>query len=234
MSRGRRRPARLLAWRPPFPPLALSLILYAGLLLWDERRLDMTFDLGFVRCLAGFYLGSALLRIHRAFGAGFQLGRRAQQAAEVVCLLALVFCVNRALLSNVYVVGAIVSFAATISTFSSRAPGVFGTLLEHRWLRKLGLWSYSIYLLHLVCYETAGNIVERAFGLDLAEGVGLLALVVNSVVLFGVIVLSRFSYEWIENPCRSFIKAYLASAPPPRSVSPPRPSRTPPSIPQLA
>lgn len=216
------------------PPLALSIALYAGLLLGDERRLDVTYDLGVARCLAGFYLGSALLRMHRAFGASLTLSGPARTWAEAACLGALAVSVSQAAKGNGYVVGAILSFAVTIRAFSSSSQGMLGALLENRWLRRLGLWSYSIYLLHLVCYETAANLVERGFGLDLSKGVGLLALPANAAILAVVIVLSRFTYEWIENPFRALVKARLEPAPLRSSAPPPRSSRSPSSGPPLA
>lgn len=191
------------------PPIALSFLLYAGLLAWDDSRMDLTFDLGFVRCIAGFYLGSALYRIHATLGARRELRRSLQTLAEVGCALVIAFCVSHVPESDVYVAGAIIAFALAIAVFSSTSKGVIGALLERPLLRKIGLWSYSIYLLHLVCFETAANVAERALGLDSTKEMGMLAVCADVIVLGLIIGLSSLTYEWIEKPFRSRFKARL-------------------------
>lgn len=204
------------------PPLVGSAVLYAGLLAWDERRMDLTFDLGFVRCLAGFYLGSALYRIHAKLGPRQELRRSLQSLAEVGCAFVIAFCISHLAESDVYVAAAIVTFALAITVFSSKSKGVLGSLLERPLLRKIGLWSYSIYLLHLVCFEMAGNVVERALGLDSTEGIGMLAIYIDVIVLGVIIGLSSLTYNWIEKPFRSRVKNKLLRAAPPAPV--PRPA----------
>lgn len=189
------------------PPLLTALLLYAVMLVFDERRLDITYDFGLVRCLAGFYLGSSLLRLNRRWGSRLELGRVAQAVAEALCLALVAVCVGHARDHNLFIAGAVLAFAATIWVFSSKSNGPLGRLLRASWLREIGLWSYSIYLLHLVCFEVGGDLVEFAFGVELSGGIGPKAIFLNAVVLAVIIAVSRWTYERIEKPFRDFAKA---------------------------
>lgn len=203
------------------PPLIASLVMYAALFVVDGgRHMDITYDLGFVRCLAGFYLGSAIFRLHQKLGAKLELHGSSQTIAEIACAIGVVFCVSHVPRGDVYVAGAIASFAAAISIFSSKSKGLIGRLLESPALRKVGTWSFSIYLLHLVCFEVAGNVVHHVLGYELEGGIGPIAIVFNIAVLAVVVGVSRQTYEWIEKPFRGRAKARLAKA---------RPAAAPPS-----
>ena len=83
-------------------------------------------------------------------------------------------------------------------------------MLEAPWLRKLGLWSYSIYLLHLVCLEVGGDLAQYVFGIELTGGIGPKAILLNAVVLAVIIAVSRWTYERIEKPFRDLAKARVA------------------------
>lgn len=189
------------------PALLGALLLYVVMLVFDDRRLDITYDFGLVRCLAGFYLGSSLLRLQKRWGAWPALGKAAQAIAEVLCLALVSVCVGYARESNFFIGGAVLAFAASICVFSSRSSGPLGALLAAPWLRKIGLWSYSIYLLHLVCFEVGGDLVQLTLGIDLSGGIGPKAIFLNAAVLAVVIAVSRWTYERIEKPFRDLAKA---------------------------
>lgn len=197
------------------PPFVAALVMYALLFAFDgDRHMDITYDLGFIRCLAGFYLGSGIFRLHQKLGPKLELQGSTQTIAEIACAIGIVFCVSHVPKGNVYVLGAIASFAAAISIFSSKSKGLIGRLLESPMLRKVGTWSFSIYLLHLVCFEVAGNMVHHVLGYELEGGIGPIAIVFDIAVLAVVVGLSRQTYEWIEKPFRRRAKARLAEARP--------------------
>jgi peptidoglycan/LPS O-acetylase OafA/YrhL len=193
------------------PPFVAAFLMYAALFSLDgDRQMDITYDFGWLRCLAGFYLGSGIFRLHRQLGSKLELRGSLQTVAEIACAISIAYCVDHVPRGDVYVIGAILSFAAAISIFSSSSKGPFGALLENRLLRKIGTWSFSIYLLHLVCFEVAGNVVHHVLGFDLEGGIGPLAIALDVVVLAVCIGLSRCTYEWIEKPFRGRAKARLA------------------------
>jgi peptidoglycan/LPS O-acetylase OafA/YrhL len=193
------------------PPLVFALLLYGALLVHDERRLDITYDFGLLRCIAGFYLGSCLLRLSRRWGARLRLARGAQAGAELACVAAVIWCVSNAASSQLSLPGALLAFAASIYVFSRDTSGPLGALLKTPWLGKLGIWSYSIYLLHLVCFEVAGDVAEYVLGMKLQPGIGPIAILLNALVIAFVIALSRYTYEWIEEPFRERVKARVAA-----------------------
>lgn len=199
------------------PPLIGALMLYTGLLVWDDRRLDVTYDFGVIRCLAGFYLGSFLYRLlERRTSRPLAHNRLTRTVAEMAVVAAIAVSVNCVPQGRVFVIGALIAFAVAISLFASSNSGAIGALLETPLLRKLGRWSYSIYLVHLICFETAGNLAEYVLGLDLSRGIGVLAVALDAVTLVAVVAISRHTYEWIENPFRELMKARLTRALRPR------------------
>jgi peptidoglycan/LPS O-acetylase OafA/YrhL len=112
------------------------------------------------------------------------------------------------------VVGALVAFASSILVFSSKSGGVLGSVLELPLLRKIGVWSFSIYLLHLVCFEVAGNIATYGFGLDLKHGIGASAWLWDAATLGVVLVLARSTYQRVEEPLRNFVKERVTETAP--------------------
>ncbi|HVZ34932.1 MAG TPA: acyltransferase, partial [Polyangiaceae bacterium] len=57
--------------RPRIVPLLIGVVaLYAVLLGWPSRHLNYTYDFGLLRCVAGFYLGSALYRLRARMASG--------------------------------------------------------------------------------------------------------------------------------------------------------------------
>lgn len=184
------------------PPLIAGAAIYSALLAYDTRRLDVTYDFGGLRCLAGFYLGSFLYRLHGRTTTRHAKTRLFQTAAEFVALAVAVVGVTCSQQGSIFIVAALSAFAAIILVFTSSSTGLLGTALQSQALHKIGLWSYSIYLLHLICFDTAGDVAEYGVGLRLSTGVGWLAIPLNAAVLGLVIILSKYSYERLEIPCR--------------------------------
>lgn len=193
------------------PPLISALLLYTGLLAWDDRRLDVTYDLGALRCLAGFYAGSFLYRLQQKSPPNTWVTTRGMQTSvEIATITAVAVSVACVPQGTIFVVSALLLFAVAIMLFSLSSDGLVGTLLRTPLLRKIGAWSYSIYLIHLLCFEIAENFAQYALGMDVSRGIGLLAIAIDAAVLAGIIVVSRATYRWIEKPFRDRINARLA------------------------
>jgi peptidoglycan/LPS O-acetylase OafA/YrhL len=204
--------ARWLGRRGRLPILGLIVAIYAGLLLWSDRRLDVTYDLGFLRCIAGFYTGVLLFQFRARPAAWLErLSTPVLTAVELACVIAIAACVSLVPRGDGYVVAVLICFAASIVVFSSRRSGSVGAIASGPLMRKLGLWSYSIYLLHLLFFDVAGNLVEYGLDLDVSQGIGPIAIVFNAVVMAAVILASGFSYRWIEKPLRDGVKLRVAA-----------------------
>jgi peptidoglycan/LPS O-acetylase OafA/YrhL len=215
--------------RPRIVPLLVGVgALYAVLLSWPSRHLNYTYDFGLLRCVAGFYLGSALYRLRARMALGQSVSGQStagpsasgpsawrwswtparRTLAELGCLGAVALCVSHAALGSLWLAGAIAAFAASILVFSSRSNGAIGALLEGKPLRTIGVWSYSIYLLHLVWLEFAADLLTYGFGWDLKHGLGLKAWLVDAAVLGVVLVFARWTHEHIEEPLRKRVRLY--------------------------
>jgi peptidoglycan/LPS O-acetylase OafA/YrhL len=195
------------------PPLIAGAAIYSALLVYDTRRLDVTYDFGGLRCVAGFYLGSFLYRLHGRTTTRHAKTRLFQTAAEFVAVAVAVVGVTFSQQGSIFIVAALSAFAAIILVFTSSSTGLLGTALQSRALHNIGLWSYSIYLLHLICFDTAGDVAEYGVGLRLSTGVGWLAIPLNAAVLGLIIILSKYSYERLEIPCRDQLVRQTVSPP---------------------
>jgi peptidoglycan/LPS O-acetylase OafA/YrhL len=215
--------------RPRIVPLLIAVgAFYAVLLSWPSRHLNYTYDFGLLRCVAGFYLGSALYRLRArrtsgqsasgSSGARWNWTPAQQTLAELGCLGAVALCVSHAALGSLWLAGAIAAFAASILVFSASSNGAVGALLERKPMRKIGVWSYSIYLLHLVWLECAADLLSYGFGWDLKHGLGLKAWLVDAAVLGVVLLFARWTHEHIEEPWRKRVRQ-LATRPEPSALA---------------
>ncbi|GJD83906.1 hypothetical protein HPGCJGGD_1780 [Methylobacterium haplocladii] len=92
--------------------------------------------------------------------------------------------------------------------------GVVSRVFRTRWLQSLGLWSYSVYMIHCFVFQvakTAMTFIGRKTGLDLVvwhnqeklvqigtPEQALLPAIILSIAL--VVPLAAFTYRWIERP----------------------------------
>lgn len=185
-------------------PLAISLLSYLFLLNLDKRNFDITYDFGFIRCLAAFYIGVLLFRCR-----GQLLQCRSAlhlSLLEGAAVLLVIVCVSYADQNKILLMSAIISFACALVVFSNSENGLLGQILETRLMRLLGVWSYSIYMLHALIWAGAANIFQHLLKIDLDAPQGMLAIIMNTLLLVVIILLSRYSYGYIEKPCRDWVK----------------------------
>lgn len=179
-----------------------------------KHGMDATFDLGFPRAILGFVIGHFMYVARRDF-AGPLPSRLA--ALEWIAVIVGGLFVTLAGKSSVSFAAPFV-FAAVVYVFSFEA-GRISKALRYPLLRSLGLWSYSIYMVHdLVAYVLSlsisaveklgggplwrvssfnGEVVRTAdLGSQLAgDGLTILYLAI-------VVVLSAATYFLIEQPGR--------------------------------
>ena len=153
---------------PVFAALAAASL--AALLLLAPATMNVTFDYGLIRCLAGFFIGAAL---HEAFfrkprhAAGGTNAARAS-AMEIAVVAGCVLFVALAGSTRLSLAGPLV-FAAAVALFAN-GRGLVSRALELPALVRLGTLSYAIYMLHafgVYVLNTLAKLVERATGLPL-------------------------------------------------------------------
>ena len=194
--------------------LFVSALAYVGIMYWLPRvgvagerllplphDLNVTFDYGFLRGVAGFMIGMLLYKLYELplMRAGFK-----SDWLFFVFLILTIGCLHFAA-PDIF---SIPLFAGIVMCAACN-DGSIHRLFERPILQLIGDVSYSIYMLHVVVLFGAIELLG-VFGVTFAKAplnlvsfwVGLLACAMFLVV---VVLLSTLSYRFIEKPCRDFI-----------------------------
>lgn len=167
-----------------------------GCLKWGGC-MDLTFDYGYWRCLAGFFLGATLsqLRIRAPTGSGLALG----QALSLLALLAMFLLAQR---RPAVALAAPLLFGLLL--LSIRADtGPLARLLGTAPLQMLGRYSYSIYLMHPVIL-LAWNMGRG----HVAGALGRVLFIAGYVAI--VLVVSGWTFRLVEDPMRRRFNRFAA------------------------
>lgn len=134
-----------------------------------------------------------------------QAARKPQLAVLLVSALVFVFIVNRHVRPPLEwadpVTNVIEALAVTpIIALALYAPRGFGAL-RHRWLARLGDWSYSVYLLHfpIMCAITQILVMSLSSTL-IEEHLTVFVLSLAAATAAVTLILSRVTYRCIERP----------------------------------
>lgn len=185
---------------------------YGWLLSLGITRLDVTYDYGFVRCLGAFYLGVFVFRLRDRVVIWHQLGGAPAwrvSGAEWLAVALVAATVSLAGEGIHWALGAVASFGLLILVFSARGGGQLARWLDTGVIRRVGLWSYSIYMIHRLLQFGVSNVFEFVLGIDPKMPMGSLSVLLNLAMLAAVIWLSKYSYNWVEKPCRDWVKRRL-------------------------
>ncbi len=210
----------LVAWQLRGRKVLASAIISTGaavlLVRYSSRLMDVTFDLGFIRCLYGFFLGVVAHRIcarWRASNAPFGTMIEIAGAALGFAYVAIAHDTRLAFLSPVV-------FALVIFVFAW-SDGRLSRVLQTRPFVHLGLWSYSIYMTHLFLLGVVsmvskliekgvatGNAGGRWQAVLSAPGVSDAGMLVFAVL---VVAISSVTYRMIELPCQNAVNRWARS-----------------------
>ena len=133
-------------------------------MVWSDRLMDATFDLGFFRCLFGFFAGHLVYKLAPR-GAGPMRYASASELAAVGLVLVFVAVAGGTALSF----AAPIVFALAVAIFM-REGGVVSAVLKARPFAALGVWSYAIYMVHAVAVDIITrlvSVVERTMDLSM-------------------------------------------------------------------
>lgn len=182
----------------------------AGTLVWRSTRgMDATFDLGFVRCLYGFFVGALVHRLsqrwrlaHAPFGTGVELA----VTLGALAFVAVAFDTSLAFLSPLV-------FAFVIFVFAWSNGGL-AKVLQTRGFTQLGLWSYSIYMTHLFLLGLASGVasaLNRAIDSPAWTGFWETPAISDITVLGfagAVVLVSSVTYRLIEVPGQALLQRW--------------------------
>ena len=204
----------LLLWAPRrFNTWAL-LIAVAGALVvlnFAPRFMNTTYSFGFPRAAYGFFLGCL---VHRLWSSGPDLSPRVTGWMEPISLFAVVAFVSLA--RGPWEVLAPLLFALSIWVFASEG-GAVSRALAARPMIRLGHWSYSIYMTHMlvitVMLIAARNLQLMPNGRRVDLGSVWLNDLFSLAVIAFIVGLSALTYRWIETPGRDWINGRLNKKP---------------------
>ncbi|MBD3836915.1 acyltransferase [Brevundimonas sp.] len=198
----------LLAAPRRFAPIAVVLAVAGALvvLAFAPRYMNTTYNFGFPRAMYGFLLGCLVQRI---WSARPDPSPGLVRWLEPISLIAAVAYVSLA--RGPWTVLAPLIFAVCIWVFASEA-GRVSRWLSARPLLRLGHWSYSIYMTHMLVI-TLMLIVARRAGIMENRRIDFGSVWLNDLfalaVLAVIIGLSALTYRWIETPGRDWINGWL-------------------------
>ena len=150
-----------------------------------------------VRCIASFSLGIVAYRLRGVSSVRKWLGN--SKASMLLCIAAVsAACIPG---TDPYVV---MIFPALVASLSLQTSTV-SMFLSGKAAYSLGLWSYSIYLVHRPFGPIQAVIAEQ-LSTFLPWGASILA---SGLTLAVVLVVSATTYATIEKPCRSLLQSIL-------------------------
>ena len=179
--------------------------------------MDATYDLGLPRCIFGFSVGYLVYWARPRIGPMHSAIAPLAEVLIVLTIVAFVAMTNRSPASY----AAPFVFAIAVYVFGTES-GPVSRLLQRPVFQNLGLWSYSIYMLHALIAFVIGLAVselQKRLGVDLWQAVvedGISKRVIVSDHLFlldavhlayaAIVAISAFSYRLIEQPGRRYFQ----------------------------
>jgi peptidoglycan/LPS O-acetylase OafA/YrhL len=188
-------------------PAVIFILCYSFLLSLGRNNIDVTYDFGLVRCIAGFYLGVFLFRI-RPLLSHLKYNVNIAEITVFTCLIASVSIAHNGML---YQFLSIAIFFISLFVFSNSGNGFLGKVLHSVALRAIGVWSYSIYMLHAIVLSFTDSVFKYIFKINSDNINGITSLLVNATIILVVVLLSRFTYIYIEDRYRKIIKSKINS-----------------------
>jgi peptidoglycan/LPS O-acetylase OafA/YrhL len=201
-----------------FPPVAAvtAATLYVGV-AYGWGTLDVTYDWGILRCVAGFLLGMVIYRARDDIQSINWQGLAG--AGEVVLLILLIATLSFA--SGATLVMSVAVFVGLVALLQFD-HGPIAWILMSRPAQFLGRVSYSIYMVHLVLLICMSILVKRLFGVTVAINPATqsptfaIGLWPGDLLAFAAVVCvlatASVTYAVIEAPARRFGRMVLGAS----------------------
>lgn len=174
---------------------------------FSPRGMDATYDFGLFRCLYGFAAGCAVYGLWRR-GLPFPRGVTAATVLEAVAAVTAVAFVGRAGHTPLALAAPLV-FAGVVWVFAHEA-GALSRGLRLPPLRRLGAWSYGIYMVHGLILYASVNLMGLAarWGIDGGTVTGDAAALAYTTA---VIALAALTARLVEEPGRRVFNRLAAA-----------------------
>lgn len=224
---------------------ASSLFAYALLYFVSDSSLLNVTNFGILRCVGGFSLGVCLYSLYKRndsfslenypdYTPSFPPARESTlathsqfqptkivatllEASSVATMIYLVSVGGHQKKLQLLVFGV---FALVIFIFAIQSNGLLSDLLTRPIFLWLGTLSYSIYMVHLLILDIAGNIWKYVLRVEITRipriGVEPLELFttpfapfINVGVIMIIVAVSHFTYRFVEIPCRDWVRSWI-------------------------
>ena len=192
----------------------------------SPRNMDATYDFGLIRAIGGFsagVIGYALYQRFMGSGDGPHLSQTAWTGVELACVALVAIFVSLAGTSMLSLVGPAV-FLLAVLVFSVEG-GAVSALLRSRPALRLGVLSYSIYMVHVPVLRVLMmtiHTVERTLGVTLTTSQivdGQPAMLIGQArwqgdlvtigFLVAVLAVASFTYAFVETPARRWSRSLV-------------------------
>ncbi len=173
----------------------------------------------FLRCIVGFFLGAMVFCIYDKYRPRIANGVGTWAAVsmlEVGLITAAIFSIPLSMHhpdAQQYMVLTYLIFMLIVYVFSVQDIGVISFVLKQKPFQLIGLLSYSIYMVHRLIVAVSGNVLQYGLGFEpvkfgrIAKAFILdWAVLANVALLAGVILVSLFTYHYIEKPWRDKLR----------------------------
>lgn len=207
--------------------LAVAVVLFTGTILFLQKgHIASTYDLGFIRCLYGFFTGYVVYRLALRTGRD---GLWASGRMEIPASLLMVAFVGT--VGHLHVLTLIAPFVFGLLVLSFWTDcGPVSRVLQARPLQKLGLWSYSIYMTHYFLIHVMWQVLWAIYHSPTLRGMPGVSYLISGemparylllvMLATALLLLSAFTYRVIEQPGRRWFNRLADRRFPPRAADP--------------
>ncbi|PCJ19068.1 MAG: hypothetical protein COB02_08435 [Candidatus Cloacimonadota bacterium] len=180
-------------------PIVISCSIYLLLLFYLSPNLSNTFQFGYLRAIAGFYLGVFIYRIKVNHLKESGLNNKYFEPISILLSLSTIsffyYSIHIKFLC-------LLSFGFLLIIFSKKESSYIGLFLEKKQIVFLGKISYSIYMSHFAVVIFFKNYSSLLFGQSIKH----YPFLANLIMLLTIYVISYFLYFFIEKKTVNFIK----------------------------
>jgi peptidoglycan/LPS O-acetylase OafA/YrhL len=200
---------------------SLVIVISSALMLGGVSRMPLhyaTVDLGYFRCLAGFFSGVLTFHVWQSARHQLRITTRARAVISPALLLTLALFVGLEPPDTMNAYALLVLVPCIILALTLAPTARVSAVLNARPLVWLGKISYSVYMVHTALLLLTGAVMGKVFHIrldqiadaTLFETTPLQGTIALSVYLIGVLVIASFTYRWLEEPFRERAKRAAA------------------------
>ncbi len=196
--------------RSLYIPMLFVIIGYSTLFyIGKPRIIYYDIDYGIIRCISGFYFGVFLYRLKNKFQFNLKNNITFFEVLSILLIIVLFILTQKS--SFVLDILIIISLGFLILIYSEKNSGCLGKILSLKILKTIGLYSFSIYMMHTFVISLFTLFTKYILNKNSTEFSGIQSAVLNLLIITITIVVSKYTYYHIENRFRIKSKKHIRS-----------------------